>query len=76
MIIEYVSVRTGAVLDTVTLDDVTGAVLATVTCKGRRAAEVTVRQYGADAPAILRSWSNGAALTREVSGASDAPVSD
>lgn len=73
MIIIFESVATGAELDRLTIDDDTGAVLDDGTGRGRAVVEAIVRRHGALAPAVLRSWSNGAVLTREVS---DAAVSD
>jgi hypothetical protein len=65
MIIEYTTVA-GKLLDRLTLDD-EGTVVESTTGKGRDQVETFVRQYGAPlALRLLRSWSNGYVLTREV----------
>lgn len=71
MIIIYESVRTGAELDRLTIDDSTGDVTEATTGKGRPTVEMIQRRHGAQAPAVLRSWSNGAVLTREVAAEPD-----
>ena len=64
MVIEYVAVDTGTVLDTVTFA-VGGVTYATGKAYGL--VEATVANLGAERGAqALRSWSNGYMLTREV----------
>lgn len=69
MTLEYATAA-GAVLDTLTIDD-DGVIESAATGKGREQVETMVRQYRPElARRILRSWSNGYVIIREVDGAS------
>lgn len=67
MIIIYESVATGREIDRMTVDEATGAVTESTTGRGLPIVEAIMRRHGADlGPQVLRSWSNGAVLTREI----------
>jgi hypothetical protein len=75
VILEYVSVSASGderVLDTLTIDDATGAVLASTTGRGVAIVDMLVRRYGRLAPVLARTWSNGYVLLREVGKSNDA----
>lgn len=73
MIIVYESAA-GVELDRLTLDGA-GLVVEATTGKGRDIVTSTMRRYGVELGLrVLRSWSNGYVLTREVK--PDAAVSD
>lgn len=68
MILEYVGLvgEDERVLDTLTVDDETGAVIASATDRGRATVEMLQRRYGDQAARALPTWSNGYVLLREV----------